>query len=85
MFARGIYSEEIALKALAVSGIQRSGAELANFAAETLRLKNDFKRREGFDFAALQIPERIYKTLSPLGQIDETFMRAAIQRFAEKV
>jgi hypothetical protein len=32
--------------------------------------------------AQLNIPERIFKTLSPLGQIDEAFMRQAIARFA---
>ena len=85
MFARGIYTEEAVLKSLAVSGIQWSADDLNRFAAETLHLKNEFKRREGFDFGDLYIPERIYKTLSPLGQIDEGFMRQAIARFAEQV
>jgi aldehyde:ferredoxin oxidoreductase len=85
MFARGIYSEEAVLKTLALTGVQYSAEQLAQFGAETLRLKNEFKRREGFDFSALEIPDRIFKTLSPLGQIDETFMRQAIARFAEQV
>jgi aldehyde:ferredoxin oxidoreductase len=85
LFARGLYTEENVIKALAVSGIERSSEELRQFGAETLHLKNAFKLREGFDFSQLNIPQRIFKTLSPLGQIDEDFMRRAIARFAEKV
>jgi aldehyde:ferredoxin oxidoreductase len=85
LFARGLYSEETVLKTLAVSGIQWSAGDLSKFGAETLHLKNEFKRQEGFDFEQLSIPKRIFKTLSPLGQIDEGFMRRAIARFAEKV
>ncbi len=85
MFARGVYSPEATLKALACSGIQLSTDDLNRMGAETLHLKNAFKRREGFDFAKLDIPERIFQTLSPLGQIDESFMRQAISHFAEKV
>jgi hypothetical protein len=72
-------------RSLALAGIQRTPEDLTKFGAETLHLKNEFKRREGFDFAALSIPRRIYKTLSPLGQIDEEFMRKAIAHFAEQV
>jgi aldehyde:ferredoxin oxidoreductase len=84
LFARGLYSEENVVKALSVAGIERSPEELVQFGVETLRLKNAFKRREGFDFNQLSIPKRIFKTLSPLGQIDEGFMRRALARFAEK-
>jgi aldehyde:ferredoxin oxidoreductase len=85
LFARGLYSEDTVTKTLALSGIERSAQDLLTFGAETLRLKNEFKRREGFDFEQLSIPKRIFKTLTPLGQIDEDFMRRAIARFAEKV
>lgn len=85
MFGRGIYTEEAVLKALAAAGIQRTVEDLASLGAETLQLKNDFKRREGFAFNGLEIPERILKTLSPLGQINEDFLRQAIDRFAEQV
>jgi len=85
MFARGLYTPEVTLKALACSGFQLTPEGLAQMGVDTLHLKNEFKRREGFDFATLGIPERIFKTLSPLGQIDEAFMRKAIARFAEKV
>lgn len=85
LFARGMYTEDVILKALATTGIQRSAEDLAKLGTETLHLKNEFKRREGFDFAQLPIPGRILKTLSPLGQVDEGFLRKAIARFAEQV
>ncbi|MBE0695635.1 MAG: aldehyde:ferredoxin oxidoreductase [Anaerolineaceae bacterium] len=85
LFARGMYTEDAVIRTLASAGIQRTAEDLAHFGAETLHLKNEFKRREGFDFANLTIPSRIYKTLSPLGQINEEFMRKAIAHFAEQV
>lgn len=85
LFARGLYTEDAVLRSLENAGIKRTSEDLARLGAETLHLKNEFKRREGFDFASLPIPARIFKTLSPLGQIDEGFMRKAIAHFAEKV
>ncbi len=85
MFARGIYTEEAVLKSLACAGFQRTEEDLQRIGIETLHLKNEFKRREGFDFSQLAIPKRILETLSPLGQIDEAFLRKAIAQFASQV
>ena len=85
LFARGIYTEEVVLKALAVAGFNWSADELTRLGAQTLRCKNDFKAREGFDLAHVRIPHRILETPSPLGMVDETFMRQAMARCAETV
>jgi len=82
LFARGIYTEEVVLKALAVAGFDWSADQLHQLGAETLRLKNQFKAREGFDLAQARIPRRILETPSPLGTLDETFMRQAMAKFA---
>ena len=50
--------------------------------SETLARKNQFKAREGFDLAHVRIPRRILETPSPLGMVDEAFMRAALAKFA---
>ncbi len=83
LFARGVYTEELVLRALEVAGLQRSAADLARLGAETLQRKNAFKAREGFDLAQVRIPTRILETPSPLGVVDEAFLRQAIGRFAE--
>jgi aldehyde:ferredoxin oxidoreductase len=83
LFARGVYTEDVVLKALAVAGFNWSADELSRLGAQTLRCKNDFKAREGFDLARVRIPRRIFETPSPLGTVDETFMRQAIARFVE--
>ena len=85
LFARGIYTEDVVLKALAVAGFDWSADQLNQLGAETLRLKNQFKTREGFDLAQIRIPRRILETPSPLGTVDETFMRQALARFAEEL
>ena len=51
LFARGVYTEDVVLKALAVAGFNWSTDELTRLGAQTLRCKNNFKAREGFDLA----------------------------------
>ncbi len=85
LFARGIYTEDVVLKALAVAGFDWSADQLSQLGVETLRLKNQFKSREGFDLAQVRIPRRILETPSALGTIDEAFMRQALARFAAEL
>ncbi|RME33996.1 MAG: aldehyde:ferredoxin oxidoreductase, partial [Thermoflexia bacterium] len=80
-FARGVYTPEVVGRALAVAGMPRSADDLARLGAETLARKQAFKTREGFDPARLRIPRRILETPSPLGTLDEEFLRRAIARF----
>ena len=85
LFARGIYTPEVVLKALATAGFAWTADDLARFAADTLRRKQAFKLRAGFDPAALRIPQRILETATPMGAIDEGFMRRAIELHAQAV
>ena len=84
-FARGVYTPDTIRRALAVAGFDWSEEDLNRLGIDTLRRKYDFKRREGFEPANLEIPDRILETPSPLGEIDGAFMREAIMHFAEKV
>ncbi len=85
LFARGIYTPEIVLKSLATAGFAWTADDLARFAADTLHRKQAFKLREGFDPAALRIPRRILETATPMGNIDEGFMRRAIEVYAQNM
>ena len=84
-FARGVYTSEIAQRALATVGCPFSDDDLRKLGADTLRRKVAFKRRAGFSYEDLQIPQRILETDSPLGLVDEGFLRRAIQHYAEDV
>jgi aldehyde:ferredoxin oxidoreductase len=85
LFARGMYTPEIVLKALATAGLEWSAEDLTRFGAEVLHRKYAFKQREGFDAAALRIPGRILETPTPMGVIDEPFMRQSIEAYAQAV
>ncbi len=85
LFARGMYTPEIVLKTLATAGYEWSAEDLTRFGAEVLHRKYAFKLREGFDPAALRIPGRILETPTPIGKIDEAFMRQSIQAYARAV
>ncbi len=82
LFARGLYTQDVVLQALATAGFPWSADDLASFGADTLNRKHAFKQREGFNLAALRIPGRILETPSPLGRIDEDFMRHSITAYS---
>jgi aldehyde:ferredoxin oxidoreductase len=84
-FARGVYSPEVVQRALAVAGFERSAEDLARMGAETLRRKYAFKVREGFDLVNVRIPRRILETPSAWGTLEESFLRRALQVYAEAV
>ncbi|MGE5603054.1 MAG: aldehyde ferredoxin oxidoreductase N-terminal domain-containing protein [Nitrososphaerales archaeon] len=85
LFARNMYTHDVVLQTLASAGIEWSSAELARFGAEVLHHKTVFKQREGFDFANLRIPGRILETPTPLGTIDEAFIRQSIEAYRQAV
>ena len=85
LFARGMYTPEVVLQALATTGVEWSADDLARCGADVLRRKYAFKQRQGFDLSTLRIPGRILETPTPLGKIDEGFMRQAIQRYGEEM
>jgi aldehyde:ferredoxin oxidoreductase len=78
-FARGVYTPEVVREALAIAGFDYSDDDLARLGRETLGRKQAFKAREGFDLEQLRIPRRILETPSPLGRLDEGFLREVIR------
>lgn len=84
-FARGIYTADVACRALACAGFDLSPSDLEALGRRTYRAKYDFKLREGFDPGALTPPARIFETPSAAGAIDRgrfeslaAAMRAAV-------
>ena len=83
-FARGIYDMEIVRSALSIAGFDLSPSEINAIGAAILRQKHAFKVREGFSLADARLPQRIFETASPLGTLDEAYMREAI-RYAQQI
>ncbi len=83
-FARSIYTRDTVQRALGAVGLDWSEEDLNRLGADTLRRKYAFKVREGFEPAELRIPERILETPSPLGEIDEEFLRKAVAHFVQE-
>jgi aldehyde:ferredoxin oxidoreductase len=85
LFARGIYTQDTVLKALPMAGFAWSADNLARLGEETLRRKNDFKTRAGFDVTKLRIPKRILETPAPLAIPGEDYMRQALESFHQQI
>ncbi len=80
-FARGIYDKDTVAKTLETAGHRVPAVELDGIGMEILREKNRFKVREGFKPSELRIPKRILETDSPLGKVDEHYLRESVEEF----
>jgi aldehyde:ferredoxin oxidoreductase len=78
-FARELYTPEVVLEALRLSGYDLDEAAMKRIGEETHTEKFRFKIREGFSFDKLRIPGRIFQTQSGAGMIDERFVRTAME------
>jgi aldehyde:ferredoxin oxidoreductase len=85
LFARGIYDEKIVKDALSIVGLNMDEATLKQKGLEILRMKYEFKLREGFDPKNLRIPKRITETETPLGKIDEEYLKSLINNYFSKL
>jgi aldehyde:ferredoxin oxidoreductase len=80
-FARGIYAKDTVVKTLETAGHRITSEELDRIGLEILREKNQFKVREGFKPGKLRIPGRVFETASPLGKVDERYIRESMAEF----
>jgi aldehyde:ferredoxin oxidoreductase len=69
------------IKTLETAGHKITSDKLEQLGIEILREKNQFKIREGFDPNLLRIPSRIFEIISPLGDIDEKYIRESVTEF----
>jgi len=82
-FARGIYTPEVVLDALKMSGFDLSLDELNKIGNKIIVEKNRFKFREGFKPEELRIPRRILETVSPTGYLDEEYIKETVKCYME--
>jgi len=81
-FARGIYDRETVVKTLEIAGHHAvTPEELDAVGLQVVMEKNRFKEREGFDMIRQRIPARVLETPSPLGRVDEAYLREAVGEF----
>jgi len=80
-FARGVYQQDVILKALGMAGFSLTRENLDHIGEDIHRNKYGFKLREGFSLEDLQIPERILGTATPFGRLEEPYVRAVVEHF----
>ena len=85
LFARNVYDADTVIKSLGALGREYTLEDLNRIGADTLRRKNLFKEREGFDMTQLRIPERIAQTASPFGPVDLAYVREALAAFRKNL
>ncbi len=78
-FARGIYQPDIVVRALRAAGHETSEESLKKIGQAIHREKYRFKMREGFSLDGVRLPKRIFETPSPVGSLDEEFIRKTLE------
>ncbi|MBS7628504.1 aldehyde:ferredoxin oxidoreductase, partial [Candidatus Bathyarchaeota archaeon] len=84
-FARGNYTPEFVTKALNVLGYNLDQQDLRRLGREILKVKNNFKFREGFKYENLRVPNRVFETETPNGRIDEDQLREGVKLYFSKI
>jgi len=83
-FARGIYDLKMVSRGLKLVGFELDDKQLHDIGKQIHLSKYQFKVREGFEFDKLNIPERIYQTEDPTGQITKEFIHNGL-KYAQKL
>lgn len=84
LFARGVYSTEKIIEALASVGIEKTEEELEALGRRIFDEKYRFKRREGFDLEKARIPGRFYETVSTMGMVDPDTIETMIEIYRKR-
>lgn len=79
LFAREIYKPDIVSNALTAVGFDYSLDNLQTIGEKIYKEKYRFKVREGFSFDKLRLPKKIFEIASPIGELDEDFIKNAIE------
>jgi aldehyde:ferredoxin oxidoreductase len=80
-FARGLYQPDIVLKALESAGFSLTRKELDRIGEEIHRQKYRFKMRHGFSPDEIHLPKRLLETSTPYGQLEEPYIKSAVEHF----
>jgi aldehyde:ferredoxin oxidoreductase len=80
-FARGIYDSETISNTLEAIGVLLDEQEMQELGPKILEKKLEFKIREGFKPEIYTLPNRILETITPLGKIDEEYLRETVKAY----
>jgi len=84
-FARGVYKPELVTKAFRAVGREFTEEELGKIGARILGVKYGFKLREGFSLSDLKIPERLFQTPTPLGELSREMIAKGLKIAEDKL
>ena len=84
-FARGIYTPEIAVRCLQLSGFDVVQKDLQRIGEEIYAAKFAYKVREGFKLKGTHLAKRIFETPTPVDLMSERYVRKGLAYFSDSV
>ncbi|MCS7119827.1 MAG: aldehyde ferredoxin oxidoreductase N-terminal domain-containing protein [Nitrososphaerota archaeon] len=85
LFARGLYGKENVVKALNSLDYNLSEDDLTRLAWKIYTTKNKQKIEEGFDPLGIKVPKRLLETPTPLGSINEQYIREVVEKIFDRI
>ncbi len=85
LFGRNVYTLETVKRCLKIFGFEFSETDLIEMGRRILIEKNRLKKEMGFNMENVSIPKRVLETPTPLGFIDEGFLREAAGYYNELI
>ena len=83
-FARGLYTEDIVLKAFKPLGVEMSKEELEKIGERIYMEKLRLKKLMGFDMEKIRIPNRVFEVETPHGVLSKDFVERALDYYKRK-
>ncbi|MFC2033027.1 aldehyde ferredoxin oxidoreductase N-terminal domain-containing protein [Chloroflexota bacterium] len=84
-FARGVYQQDVILKALGMAGFSLTREDLDHIGEDIHRSKYRFKFREGFSLDDINLPNRILEANTPFGKLEETYIKSVVESFKKSL
>jgi aldehyde:ferredoxin oxidoreductase len=84
LFARKVYSHGMVADCFEAIGMPLSEEDLQEASRRIYSLKNSLRRKLGFDPSGLQIPARALETATPMGNVEEGFLREVIDAYIKR-
>lgn len=84
-FGREIYSPQIVLQCLRLTGFDLDEKRLIEIGREIYAEKYRFKIKCGFDFNNIKLPQRIFEIPSGTGELNQDFAQKIIGKLKEKI
>jgi len=84
LFARNVFTLETVADCFHATGRDFTTTDLEDAGHRIFKMKNSLRSKLGYDIDKLRIPARVLQTITPMGHVEENFVRKVIEAYRLK-